>query len=363
MKSFVAMSPLAILFAAATAPAQPQAPAAQPTFDSKVAQLDQLFHSASSDGGAYLVRYRVGDQVATRTYGPLSCTGRIPLPADAVFDAGSLTKLFTAAAIYTLVQDGRLKLDDRLGDIFPDAPEDKRNISVAQLVSHRSGITNLLGAQARALSQGEWSVEGYDYAPLTKAEFFRRLWRSKLDFAPGTDESYSNTGFALLAAIVEQVSGQLYEAYVRSHVFQPLGMTATGYVLDRGKRPIAQECAKGAKAWGDPIHRGVWDRGVSWNLMGNGGMLTTLDDLDKWSSGIETAKLFRRDIQARFVAEFYGPSYRCRTQSTAVGGSNGMTRSLILHMPRRREVLISVGTQADYPLPQEDDMVGILCPG
>jgi CubicO group peptidase (beta-lactamase class C family) len=333
-----------------------------PSFEQKASRLDALFRSASSSGGAYLMRYRRGRQIITRGYGSLACAGSEPMPTDALFDSGSLTKWFTAAAIYQLVEQRRLKLDDRLGDIFRGIPSDKRLITVAQLLSHRAGIANLVGPRGRVVSQREWTPETYDYAPVTKAQLLTRVWEAPLQFPPGTDEAYSNTGYSILAAIVEEASAGSYEPFVRQHILLPLGMTTTGYQPSPDRHPpIVQQCRSGGAAWGDPFTRGLYRSGVSWNIMGNGGMMTTLDDLDRWSAGLETAKLFRPDIQARFDASLFGPSYRCRTESTAVGGSNGMTRSLILHMPRRQEVLISVATRADHPLPQEKDMLAILC--
>jgi CubicO group peptidase (beta-lactamase class C family) len=309
------------------------------------------------------MRYRRAGQATTNGYGSLDCAGKVPMSAEALFDGGSLTKLFTAAAIYKLVESGNVKLDDRLGEIFRGVPADKRAITVSQLLSHRSGIANLVGPNGRIVPQREWTPETYDYARVSKAELLRRAWSAPLGFPPGTDEAYSNTGFTVLAAIIEHASGQTYETYVRQQIFIPLGMTSTGYMPAGAKgQPIVQQCRRGGAAWGDPLTRRFYRSGVSWNLMGNGGMMTTLEDLDAWSQGIETAKLFRADMHQRFVSTVYGPSYRCRTQSTALGGSNGMTRSLILHMPREKEVLISVATRADHPLPEEDELLAILCP-
>jgi CubicO group peptidase (beta-lactamase class C family) len=282
---------------------------------------------------------------------------------DALFDGGSLTKLFTNAAIYKLVEQRRLKLDDALGEVFRGVPADKRAITVDQILSHRSGIANFVGPNGRVVLQSEWTPETYDYAAVSKTEILKRAWKARLRFAPGSDEAYSNTGFNVLAAIIEQVSGQTYEAYVREYVLLPLGMTSTGYLpLGAPPRPIVEQCGDGGVPWGDPFTRGFYKSGVSWNIMGNGGMMTTLEDLDKWSAGLEAAKLFRPDIQARFNKTLFGPSYRCRTEATAVGGSNRMTNSLILHMPRRREVLISVATQGDHGLPPEESMMTVLCP-
>jgi CubicO group peptidase (beta-lactamase class C family) len=361
MGRLLLLFPILAAAALAAAPALAQGNAA-PSFEQQTSRLDALFRGASASGGAYLMRYRRDREVVTRVYGSLDCAGRVPMPTDALFDSGSLTKWFTAAAIFKLVERRQLKLDDRLGEILRGVPFDKRAITVAQLLSHRSGIANLVGPGGRVISQRDWSPETYDYAPVTKAELLARAWQAPLQFPPGTDEAYSNTGYSILAAIVEQASEESYEPFVRQSILLPLGMATTGYLPSQERhQPIVQQCRSGGAVWGDPFSRGLYNSGVSWNILGNGGMMTTLDDLDRWSAGLETGKLFRPDIQARFNASLFGPSYRCRTESAAVGGSNGMTRSLILHMPRRQEVLISVATRADQPLPQEKDMLAILC--
>lgn len=361
------VSPLLLALLAMTAqpgPAgSPPPGTADAAFDNAAMQLDGLFSRTASSGGAFLMRFQIGDRNVTRAYGALDCAGTMPARADALFDGGSLTKLFTAAAILKLIEQHRLGFDDRLGVLFRDVPADKADITVAQLLTHRSGIPNFIGDDGAPLPARNWSIDGYDYAPRSRSEMLRLAWAAPLDFPPGTQEAYSNSGFNILAAVIEQASGQSYETYVRDAVLSPLGMASTGYVLlDRQRRPIAEQCRDG-RAAGDPLTRGVWRDGVSWNLLGAGGMMTSLDDLGRWSDGIAVGMLFRPDIAARFRALFYGPSYRCGTEGTAVGGSNGMTRSLIMHYPARRESVISVALHREHNLPEEGDMRAILCPG
>jgi CubicO group peptidase (beta-lactamase class C family) len=343
------------------APTEPLRRAAPPSED-QVERLDRLFSESVSAGGSYLLAYRNADRVVARGYGSLDCSGRVPMPSDALFDSGSLTKLFTAAAVFKLVQAGRLKLDDRVGDFFSAMPPDKRAITIAQLLAHRSGMPNLVGRNGRTLSQREWSIEGFDYAPLSRAQLLRRISAAVLEYPPGTNEAYSNTGFTMLAAVIEAASGEPYERYVRQAVFVPAGMRNTGYLLmEHGSLRITQQCRDG-RNWGDPLSRGVWKTGVSWNLIGAGGMMTTLTDLQRFTAAIEEGPLFRPDIRQRYQQMTYGTSARCRTSSAALGGSNGMTRSLILHLPRRNEAMVAVATRREWGLPDEGAMLKVLCP-
>jgi CubicO group peptidase (beta-lactamase class C family) len=330
------------------------------SFDDKARQLDQLFAKSAKAGGSFILRYDLADRSLTRAYGTLDCAGRTPMTPDARFDGGSLTKLFTAAAIFKLVEQHRVKLDDRLADLFANVPRDKRNITVSQLLQHRAGIPNFISLQGRAMPEDEWSVVNYDYAPLTRAQMLALAWKAALRFEPGSREEYSNYGFNLLGAIVERASGQGYENYVRRAVLAPLDMRGTGYVLAPDRGVVAEQCREG-QAQSNPYENGAWNKGVSWHLLGAGGMYTTAADLKKFSARIAAGSIFRPDIALRFRATIFGPSYRCRTSSAAVGGSNGLTRSLVYILPERRETVIMVSTHRENMYPEESSVRTILC--
>jgi CubicO group peptidase (beta-lactamase class C family) len=346
----------------AVRPAEAVAAPAEAAFEVKAERLDALFRTAASAGGSYILHYQVGGRVFSRAYGSLDCAGKAPMRTDALIDGGSLTKAFTTAAIYKLVEEGRLKLDDRLGELFRGVPPDKAGITVAQLMAHRSGIPNFIGRDGRALPERDWTPESYDYAPASREEMLARAWKAPLAFTPGTGDGYSNYGFSLLAAVIERASGRTYESYVRERIFTPAGMTSTGYLRSDAKAgPIADQCREG-RSWGNPVSRGVWARGVSWNLLGAGGMMTSVADLQKWNSAMASGALFRPDIYRRFRADYFGPAYRsCGTDAAFVGGSNGMTRSLIIHLPLRDEAVVSVGTRREHPLPAEAALRDSIC--
>jgi CubicO group peptidase (beta-lactamase class C family) len=347
------------------APARPAAGAPAPEapgFEEKSRRLDALFRTAAEGGGGYILDYRLGGRVFSRAYGSLDCAGRIPMTTDALFDGGSLTKVFTSAAIFKLVEDGRLKLDDRLGELFASVPADKAAITVAQLLAHRSGLPNFIDREGRPLPEGAWTPESYDYAPASRAQMLARAWAAPLRFAPGTREEYSNYGYNLLAAVIEKASHRPYESYVRERILIPAGMTDTGYLLpEAGRRTVADQCRDG-ESWGNAVAKRLWAGGVSWNLMGAGGMMTNAADLQRWNSAMASGALFRPDIHRRFRATYFGPAYRsCGTDATFVGGSNGMTRSLIIHLPLREEAVVSVGTWREHPLPTEAQLRDSIC--
>jgi CubicO group peptidase (beta-lactamase class C family) len=351
----------AYAFGQSNAPSLTPAAPGLPGFAEKAKRLDGLFSSTARNGGSYILNYRVGEQSFIRAYGYLDCARTQPMRADALFDGGSLTKSFTTVAIYKLVEERRLKLDDRLGDLFDHVPAAKRNITVSQLLQHRSGVPNFITAAGARMPESEWSVETYDYAPLSKSGMLRLAWITPLEFAPGIAESYSNLGFNVLGAIIERASGQPYETYLRTRIFRRLGMASTGYLqLEHRGRPVAQQC-RGGTHWGDPLSKGVWQNGVSWRLMATGGMMTTADDLQRFSAGIASNALFRPDIGQRFRATYFGPSYRCGTEASFAGGSNRMTRSLIVHLPARQEAVVAVSTDTNHRHPEEGDLRASVC--
>jgi CubicO group peptidase (beta-lactamase class C family) len=187
---------------------------------------------------------------------------------DTVFDIGSMTKQFTAAAIVRLDMDGLLKFSDPLADHLPDVPADKRSVTIEQLLTHSSGFLDSLGS---------------DDEPLTRDAFLREALGSELLSSPGTTYLYSNVGYSLLTAVIEEASGQDYEAYLAEHLFTPAGMTSTGYLLpDWAKDQVAAQYDAEGRSHGTPLDQPWADDGPYWNLRGNGGLLSTPRDMFRW---------------------------------------------------------------------------------
>jgi CubicO group peptidase (beta-lactamase class C family) len=178
---------------------------------------------------------------------------------------GSNTKDFTAVAILQLQQARMLSMNDSIGKYFRGAPADTRNITIRQLMNHRAGFPLGIGG---------------DFEPLSRQALVDRAMQTKLLFTPGTRESYSNTGFSLLAAIIEQVTGTTYDVYVQNAILAPLGLHGTGFLLPGFK---ANELAHGYFASGTDhgtmLVKPHAADGPYWNLRGNGGMLSTVGDI------------------------------------------------------------------------------------
>ncbi|MCP4899458.1 MAG: beta-lactamase family protein, partial [bacterium] len=157
---------------------------------------------------------RGGVPLLASGYGLADRERDIPWTPSTVSTIGSITKQFTGALILSLAEDGKLSVEDPITRYFDPVPEDKRGITLYQLLTHSSGIVDLDGAD--------------DWDPIDREEFVRRAMAQELAFEPGSSYEYSNAGFSLLGAIIEQLTGLSYEQYLRRRLLLPAGMYETG---------------------------------------------------------------------------------------------------------------------------------------
>jgi len=243
-----------------------------------------------SKGGTVLLR---------KGYGLADRENGVPYTADTVFDVGSITKQFTAAAILKLEMQGKLHVEDPIGKYFPAVPDDKKTITLHHLLTHTSGL--------------ESDFAG-DYDPVSRDEYVKRILASKLRSKPGEEYFYANSGYSLLGAVVEIASGKPYEQYLRENLFLPAGMRDTGYKLPEWPQAKVAVGYHDGKRWGR-INEKPWDKdGPYWALRANGGISSTLDDLLRWHvaltgdtvlSAAEKEKMFRRQVPEGPGADTY----------------------------------------------------------
>ena len=229
-------------------------------------RLDGIARAAAGEGfqGVVLVA-KDRSEVLMQGYGKAVDQPASPFEPGSVVPIGSCVKDFTKVAVYQWIEAGKLKLTDTIGTFFSQAPADKRDITVQQLMDHSSGLP--LG------------VGGGDRALLTRDEFLKHVFAARLEFAPGTSERYSNAGFSVLAAIVEQLAGEPFDAYVQKRVLDPAGLRETGFLTPKF------DPARLAHAYADGEDRGtMFDiphlaDGHGWAMRGNGGYLSTVRDM------------------------------------------------------------------------------------
>ena len=256
-----------------------------------VAPSIQAFVERTVPDGASgtLVAMRGHEVVACESFGWADRAARVPAGCDTVYDIGSLTKQFTAAAVVELESRGRLSVHDPIGRWLGSVPADKAAITVQQLLTHTSGLVGSLGG---------------DYEPLTRRQLVARALGSPLRTTPGTAYHYSNVGYSLLAVIVERASGTTYERFLARRLFRPAGMRQTGYVLPRWRRSdVAVEYDADGRSQGRPFDHPWAAGGPWWNLRGNGGLLSTARDLARW----HRALLDHRVLDRRAQRELFRP--------------------------------------------------------
>lgn len=276
--------PAAILFAGgmvacappAAVPAAGQAPnpvAAVEPADADAAVREYLERTVPFGvSGAFLIARN--DQVIVNDgFGLADREQRVSVTAETVFDIGSITKQFTAAAILKLEEQGRLRVEDSIGRFFTGVPADKQGITLHHLLTHTAGLIGDLGG---------------DYQVMPRDSLVQLALRSELQWAPGTRWDYSNLGYSLLGAIVELASGQPYERYLHEQLFRPVGMEKTGYRIPQWSATELAVGYRGSERWGTPLDHAWAEDGPWWNLRANGGILSTMGDLYRWHRALRS---------------------------------------------------------------------------
>ncbi|UTW60330.1 serine hydrolase [Kordiimonas sp. SCSIO 12603] len=273
----------------ATSHSQASDPEYNPSDKALAARIDDYMISGVEKGyaGTLLVA-KDGKIILNKGYGFADKENGVDNTPDTVFDIGSNTKQFTAAAIMKLVDQKKLSTTDRLDKFFPDIPDDKKDITVHHLLTHTSGLDFGFGG---------------DFDGTTKNELLNKALTSKLILELG-DYKYSNAGYSLLAAIIEEVSGTSYETYLNENIFKPVGLKQTGYLLpERKGQSLAQQYWHGIIPRGTTLERYLKDDSVSWNLVGNGGLATTSNELYMWLEALKTDKILSAPVRNQLFAK------------------------------------------------------------
>ena len=205
---------------------------------------------------------------------------------NTVFDICSITKQFTAAGILKLSMQHKISIDDTLSKYFKAVPNDKKNITIHQLLTHSSGLVDGIGD---------------DYDTITEAAFLSQVFNSELNSPVGEEFNYSNIGYSLLGLIIEKASGMDYEAFLNAEIFKPANMKHTGYVLpDWGTNEVANGFLNGTEAK-KPNEENWSEKGPYLNLKANGGILTRASDLLLWSKAIRNNTILDEATTATYL--------------------------------------------------------------
>lgn len=240
--------------------------------------------------GAVIVRTPEGI-VLRKGYGLADDSTATAYTPETVATVGSITKQFTAAAILLLESEGKLSVEDPITRFFKGVPADKQAITLHQLLSHTAGLPGAIGDDFASGSRDAWVAEAL---------------ATPLEYEPGAGYGYSNAGYSLLAAVVEIVSETGYEQFLHDRLFRPAGMDDTGYLLPPWEDRFLAVGYRDGRRWGRFAERGWETAGVSWNLLGNGGIHSTPDDMMRWDSALADGSVLP-SAQVEKMYGRYGP--------------------------------------------------------
>lgn len=257
--------------------------------NSRIKLLDEFLQRTSAFGfsGAILIA-KDNKIVLHRGYGLADREKRTPITTETLFDIGSITKQFTASAIIKLKEMGKLSVNDKITNYFDNVPEDKREITIHQLLTHTSGLK---------------SYSGEDYDLINKNKVIAEVMKTPLRFKSGAKYAYSNVGYTLLALIIEKVSGQQYEDFVHDNIFRPAGLEKTGYTRPVWKKELIAHGYNGLNDQGTPLDYAWYGDGPSWNLRGNGGFISTLGDLFRWHLALEKNSVLNKSSKEMMITQ------------------------------------------------------------
>lgn len=326
MKSFLLKTLYVTLFFVVSVQAQEQS-----NGNDLFLRIDNYLTQCASHGysGSILVA-KNGNIILSEGYGWADRSLKIKNTSSTVFNIGSVTKQFTAAAILKLMEHKKLDVSDNIKKYFPQASPDKQDITIHQLLTHTSGVSPRTG--------------GFRYDMASKETFLKEFFQAELLYAPGTKHTYANANYIMLAAIIEKVSSQDYESYLRENFWEPLQMNRTGY------KAIAFGSEALAHGYYFQYTDGIWkDWGTTqnqlpptkdhWYSIGKGDIYSTVEDLYKWHMALENNKVLSAETKKLMETahtpenaektSFYGYGWAIfntaeNTKIVAHNGSNGI---------------------------------------
>lgn len=314
---------------------------AMPHSTTAQALIDRVATSLPEHIGAAVLVVDDGKVIFRQAYGLADIESNTPVTPTTNFRIASVTKQFTAAAVMLLVDEGKLSLDDTLDTFFPGFPAYGKRITVRQVLNHRSGLPDYEGLVPEGTT-----LQLHDRDVLTLI-----LDTDKPLFDPGTRYKYSNTGYALLALVVQRAAGQPFQSFVKKRIFEPCGMDrSVAYV--RGLNEVPD------RAFGHSKQDGQWvrdDQSVTSAVLGDGGIYSSIDELAKWVAALSKRRLLGVDAYRQIFtpvgtddpATGYGfgwriDTYKGQTRHHHTGGTRGFSLCLQRFPDRNAAVIVLI---------------------
>jgi CubicO group peptidase (beta-lactamase class C family) len=316
-----------------------------------VSTVDPLFSAyASPEGpGASVVVIHEGQPVLSRAYGLADLQARTPATPGSHYRLASLSKQFTAMAIMLLAEEGKLRYDDRVVDVLPGFPAYLREVRIRHLLNHTSGIWDY-----EAFVPATQTVQVKDRDVL---ELLSRADRTY--FPPGTAERYSNSGYAVLALVVEQVGGMPFARFLHERVFVPAGLRST-VAHEEGVSTVTRR-AYGYVAEADGFR--PRDQSATSAVLGDGGIYSSVEELVAWDAALDAHKLVRADTQqlawtpptlpdgtrTRYGFGWFVDEDGGRRRFSHHGETSGFTNAIVKYPEQRLTVIVLTNRAGGEP--------------
>jgi len=267
----------------------------------KEQQVDSIFKAYNGVNlpGAAVMVIKQGQPVLIKSYGMAHLEQNIPVTPQTNFRLASMTKQFTAMCIMMLVEQGKLQFNSSVGEIFPDFPKYGKHITIAQLLQHTSGLVDYEDLVTDSLP---YQIKDVEILQLM-------MKQDSTYFEPGSDYRYSNTGYAILAMVVEKISEHSFADFLKRSIFGPLEMQYT-VAYEQGISEVTHR-AYGYTIFPDSIL--LTDQSVTSAVLGDGGIYSSIDDLYKWDQALNTDKLVApKTLELAYTPhlEIYGFGWR-----------------------------------------------------
>ncbi len=255
-----------------------------------VEKIDSLLtekFQPNNSGAVFLVS-RNGTPIYRKAFGKSNLELDVDMIPENVFQIGSMTKQFTAISILMLHEQGKLDVNDKLSKFLPDYPKGEQ-ITLHHLLTHTSGIKDFTKMQAIR------EIAKKDLTPKEIVDFFKN---EPMDFNPGDQFKYNNSGYALLGYVIELVSGETYEDFVEKHIFEKSGMKNSRYASDR---EVIKNRAYGYHNRGEFTNKMHISLSIPY---ASGSLMSTVDDMLIWQNAINSNKLLSQSISEKAFAKY-----------------------------------------------------------
>ena len=250
----------------------------------KQSKVDELFKAYSGNDvpGAAVAVIRHDSLILAKGYGMANLEEHIPVQPNTNFRLASVTKQFTALCIMMLVERGKLSFDRTLKQIFPEFPDYGKQITIRDILHHTSGL----------VAYEDLIPDTATVQVLDKDVLEMMMAQDSTYFPPGSDYRYSNTGYAVLAMVIEKISGKSFAKFLKENIFDPLGMTET-VAYEKNISTVNH------RAYGYTLKNGEFvftDQSITSAVLGDGGIYSSISDMYKWNQALYTQKLVSAEM-------------------------------------------------------------------